>query len=303
MEDKMKKIVIFGNSRFPIVRVMCIMFLLLFCVMGHLIGEELGDVNNDGQITIVDALRIAQFYVGLETEFFAAPPADVDLDGVINIIDALLVAQYYVGIINELPGAAKCLPCEELPPLPGSTPGSTIVTIPAGTPAPTIEPRGGLFTITTSKQVARVCETFTTTVYLNTGTSEVGSYQVTISYDYPVIQLRDCPSLSPFLEGFSFWYDSYIDVDHSTPGTLIIEGSRYKSYAIGPGTRLKLFSIKWKALPFETTGFNDYVVSHITMTVDSIRVDMGEPFDEPGVDQRYSDIIIYTGNVVLPSSW
>jgi hypothetical protein len=60
-----------------------------------------GDVNMDNKIDIVDALLIAQYYVGLDPDNFKDPvAADVNNDGKINIVDALLVAQYYVGMIG-----------------------------------------------------------------------------------------------------------------------------------------------------------------------------------------------------------
>ena len=65
--------------------------------------EIIGDVNNDGAINIVDALLLAQNYVGISLSNFDAPLADVNVDDVVNIIDALLVAQYYVGLVTELP--------------------------------------------------------------------------------------------------------------------------------------------------------------------------------------------------------
>ncbi len=61
-----------------------------------------GDVNHDGNVDIIDALMIAQYYVGLNPQPFCPEQADVNHDGAINIIDALLVAQAYVGLI-ELP--------------------------------------------------------------------------------------------------------------------------------------------------------------------------------------------------------
>lgn len=64
-------------------------------------GPEPGDVDNNGSIDIVDALRIAQFYVGLDPEPFYPEASDVNCDGVTDIIDALLVAQYYVGLISS----------------------------------------------------------------------------------------------------------------------------------------------------------------------------------------------------------
>ena len=58
-----------------------------------------GDVNGDGQVNIVDALLIAQDYVGLNPPNFDRDCADVDCNGIITILDALLIAQYYVNII------------------------------------------------------------------------------------------------------------------------------------------------------------------------------------------------------------
>ena len=62
---------------------------------------DLGDVNCDGDFDIIDALLIAQAYVGLEPGYYACA-ADVNCDGVIDIIDALRMAQYFVGLITEL---------------------------------------------------------------------------------------------------------------------------------------------------------------------------------------------------------
>jgi hypothetical protein len=61
---------------------------------------SLGDVNGDGAVDIVDALLIAQYYVGLNPSGFIPENADTNCDGNIDIIDALLLAQYYVGLIN-----------------------------------------------------------------------------------------------------------------------------------------------------------------------------------------------------------
>jgi hypothetical protein len=62
-----------------------------------------GDVNCSGSVDIVDALLVAQYYVGLEPVNFTACASDVDCNGSIQIVDALIIAQYYVGIITELP--------------------------------------------------------------------------------------------------------------------------------------------------------------------------------------------------------
>jgi hypothetical protein len=60
----------------------------------------LGDANGDGQINIIDALVIAQAYVGLEPTPFLPENADTDCNGKIDIVDALMVAQYYVDLIS-----------------------------------------------------------------------------------------------------------------------------------------------------------------------------------------------------------
>ena len=63
-----------------------------------------GDVTNDEKVDIIDALIIAQFYVGIPISgTFVREAADVNFDNYIDIIDALIIAQYYVQIIPELP--------------------------------------------------------------------------------------------------------------------------------------------------------------------------------------------------------
>jgi lysophospholipase L1-like esterase len=66
-------------------------------------AQTLGDVNSSGSIDIVDALLVAQYYVGLAPSNFNTAYADADCSGAINIVDALRIAQLYVGIISQLP--------------------------------------------------------------------------------------------------------------------------------------------------------------------------------------------------------
>ena len=67
------------------------------------VSGETGDVNNDGGVDIVDALVVAQYYVGLNPSNFDLSSADTDCDGNVDIVDALVIAQYYVGLISSFP--------------------------------------------------------------------------------------------------------------------------------------------------------------------------------------------------------
>jgi len=64
-------------------------------------GGMMGDVNGSGAVDIVDALQIAQYYVGLSVTINTAV-ADVNCDGSVDIVDALRIAQYYVGLVASL---------------------------------------------------------------------------------------------------------------------------------------------------------------------------------------------------------
>lgn len=79
----------------------CMVFVLLI-VCSSQVFAACGDVNSSGDIDIVDALLIAQFYVGLNPANFDSTVADVDGDMGIDIVDALLIAQFYVGLIYQL---------------------------------------------------------------------------------------------------------------------------------------------------------------------------------------------------------
>jgi hypothetical protein len=59
------------------------------------------DVNSNGAIDIVDALLVAQYYVGLDPSGFNQANADTNCDGCVDIVDALLTAQFYVGLIHQ----------------------------------------------------------------------------------------------------------------------------------------------------------------------------------------------------------
>jgi hypothetical protein len=100
---------------------MCFIMLLL---PAFLAAQALGDVNNSSTIDIVDALLVAQYYVGLNPSNFYPGAADVDGDGSINIVDALLVAQYYVGLITSFPAGTATPTAAPTPPAGG--PGGSV---------------------------------------------------------------------------------------------------------------------------------------------------------------------------------
>ena len=79
-------------------------------MVGPLHAQALGDANNSGSIDIVDALVIAQYYVGLNPNPFSTGAADVNCDNTIDIVDALLISQYYVGLISEFPCSSPTSP-------------------------------------------------------------------------------------------------------------------------------------------------------------------------------------------------
>jgi hypothetical protein len=99
-------------------KLLCKGFLLILiflcCTILAVFGQECGDTNNDGSITIIDALRVAQYYVGLNPSGFYPDVADVNCEGGINILDALLIAQYYVGLIDQFP--CSCGSTQPTPP-------------------------------------------------------------------------------------------------------------------------------------------------------------------------------------------
>lgn len=80
-----------------------IRLVLIFASALSLFAAGLGDVNEDGRITIVDALLTAQYYVNLHPDNFNPGYGDLNEDGQINIVDALLMAQIYVGMATAPP--------------------------------------------------------------------------------------------------------------------------------------------------------------------------------------------------------
>ncbi len=99
-----------------------VLILIVVCSAASLSSQGLGDVNNDGSVSIVDALLIAQYYVGLNPSNFDAARADVNCSGGIDVVDALLLAQFYVGLITTLPCSSTATPTQAPTPVPTQAP-------------------------------------------------------------------------------------------------------------------------------------------------------------------------------------
>ncbi len=82
-----------------------------------------GDANNNGTVDIIDALVVAQYYVGLNPSITLAL-ADANCDGSVTITDALRIAQFYVGLAQ---GIAPCTTA-----IPSTLPTPTVVPTPIG---------------------------------------------------------------------------------------------------------------------------------------------------------------------------
>ncbi|MBN2444422.1 MAG: hypothetical protein JXJ04_23870 [Spirochaetales bacterium] len=91
-----------------------IIFFLCITVLLYSQGTMVcGDVNDDSYADIVDALLIAQYYVGINTSINTTF-ADVDCNNEVDIIDALLIARMYVGLIF-IDCQCTGLPCSGVP--------------------------------------------------------------------------------------------------------------------------------------------------------------------------------------------
>ena len=80
---------------------------MMGCILLPLGAQTQGDVNSDMSIDIIDALLIAQYYVGLNPVQFNPEVADINCDGAIDIVDALMIAHYYVDSSWDLPDCSE----------------------------------------------------------------------------------------------------------------------------------------------------------------------------------------------------
>ncbi len=120
----LKRVTTMKNKKVFFVSLVLFIFFVSF---QGLYAAAIGDVNSNGSIDIVDALLVAQYYVGLNPSGFSAQYADVNSSGSIDIVDALLVAQYYVGLITEFPGTGTPVPTTAPTAVPTQAPQPTPV--------------------------------------------------------------------------------------------------------------------------------------------------------------------------------
>ena len=63
----------------------------------------IGDVNSDGDISVVDATLVQKYIVGLENlKDFQKKSADVNDDNEISVVDATLIQKYIVGLVASV---------------------------------------------------------------------------------------------------------------------------------------------------------------------------------------------------------
>ena len=77
--------------------------LVLITLTTTLSAQAIGDSNNDGAVDIVDALIVAQYFVGLSPSGFIVSVSDVNDDGAVDIADSIYLLQHLFGSGSDLP--------------------------------------------------------------------------------------------------------------------------------------------------------------------------------------------------------
>jgi predicted secreted protein len=92
------------TARRPTMLKVIAIVLCIVCAQAAFSQVLVGDVDANGTVNIIDALLIAQNYVGLSPAALTRIDlGDVNLDGLASIVDALLIVHYYIGDISKLP--------------------------------------------------------------------------------------------------------------------------------------------------------------------------------------------------------
>jgi hypothetical protein len=84
-----------------------VLVVFIFIILCNPLSAQtlMGDVNDDGAITINDAIVLTQFIIGFDPAINTAA-ADVDTNGAVKMLDVLYIAQYADGIIPVIPTIA-----------------------------------------------------------------------------------------------------------------------------------------------------------------------------------------------------
>ena len=163
-----------------------IVILVLFFIQITLFSQsgQLGDVDENGVVHIIDALIIARYYVKLPVSTMNTYYADVNCSNTIDIVDALLVARYYVGLITQFPCTLEPTPT------------------PVPTPVETMHPDIGRVFIYPVTQTIYSGDHFVTDLYIY---SDLWYYQYVdfvIYYDYSIVRVNEAVGVHGIEEGF-----------------------------------------------------------------------------------------------------
>ncbi len=193
-------------------------------------AQTYGDANLDGKIDIVDALVIAQYYVGLNPARIDLVNSDVSGDGNVTIVDALLVAQYFVALITSFPVENQTV-----------TPVVTPVPVPTG--VPTATPAAGPTTIPTAAPTSAATPAATA---LATTTPSSSTPGVTMPPNTTEVPGTPMPAITPDPDETGSFFFSYDD-SASTASVELVK------YAINNGTKPDPgLARPWEFLNFET---------------------------------------------------
>ena len=82
---------------------LCAVVLTLACPAASASGIILGDADNDGEVTIIDATCIQRTLAGLPVTAYVEKASDADLDGEVTILDATAIQRWLVGLDKLYP--------------------------------------------------------------------------------------------------------------------------------------------------------------------------------------------------------
>lgn len=102
-------------------KVSLICLLMFFVSVAVSAQTVLGDVDYNGTINIIDALKVAQFTVTQDPGSLDWTNCDVNVDSSVNIVDALIIAQYSAGLVKIPPASKGPVVLDQLSPVSGGS--------------------------------------------------------------------------------------------------------------------------------------------------------------------------------------